>query len=103
MCCREQKLDGVFTSLALLQLTSPLYVSTASRCTRKHKHIEAALSQAEQHTVASAGMKRGALSSPIPAPGTDAVSCLLLQVTMSPFPGSPKVRLKFLAGGLGGP
>lgn len=64
MCCREQKLDGVFTSLALLQLTSPLYVSTASRCTRKHKHVEAALSQAEQHTVASAGVKCGALSSP---------------------------------------
>lgn len=38
-----------------------------------------------------------------PAPWTDAVSCPLLQVTMSPVPGSPKVHLKFLAGGLGGP
>lgn len=40
---------------------------------------------------------------PTPAPRTDAVSCLILQVTMSPIPRSPKVRLKFLAGGLGGP
>lgn len=38
-----------------------------------------------------------------PAPWTDVVSCLFLQVTMSPISGSPKVHLKFLVGGLGGP
>lgn len=94
MSCDKQQLDGVFSSLALLQLASPLPLSEHSLSLHKKPQTHCGC------VVASVGTKHRAPSSP--RSRTDAVSCPILQVTMSPVPGSPKVRLKFLAGGLGG-
>lgn len=79
---------------------SSLHLSSASPRTRNRKQLR--LHCCQQNPTGS-HQSPLLLQAPAPAPGTEPVSCLLLQVTVSHIPGSPKARLKFLAGGLGGP
>lgn len=105
MPCSEQKLDSVFTSLAHCFSWHLLLFIWAQLLLAQEITSVLRLHCRKQNNTRSHQRVRSAEPSPPPAPAprTDAVSCPLLQVTMSPIPGSPKARLKFLAGGLGGP
>lgn len=76
---------------------SSLHPSSASPCTRNHKHLR--LRRCQQNPTGSPQSPL-LLQAPTPAPGTEPVSCLLPRVTRSRVLGLPKCVLSFWQEGL---